>query len=283
MHLFHRLLPVAALTAVAVGVAVTPATAGPPDKGNVCHDGDNGWEVISIAEPAFDSHIAHGDAFPGEPVPGMENRIFDDDCAPMTAVIDTDGDGVPDDLDQCPGFDDSVDIDGLGMPDYCETVHAVAYLDVFPSPGGYDLAEDLLIAKLIDNGDGVVGAGDVVYAGDITTEFCCIVPIQFLDKVHYVDLTLYDTSEAVSVITADGERFDFLTNSRFERYAEYFTSGARVTQLNDDFIVGASDLIEINSASPSLPDLANYNDGELFLLKRGYQASDDAFVDVQIG
>lgn len=275
MKSLRHLATVAALAAVAVGVAVTPATAGPPDKGNVCHDGDAGWEVINIAEPAFEAHIEHGDAFPGEAVPGSPNLVFDDDCVPVTVVTDTDGDGVPDDVDRCPGFDDTIDVDGQGVPDHCETVFAVAYRDVFTSPDGYDLTQDLLIAKLIDNGDGVVGAGDIVYAGDITTAFCCIAPIPFLDKVHVVSAVLYDTPTLVSVVTADGKRFDFAWNERFERYAEYFTLGARTTQLNDGFSFGAPDLIEINGGSPSEPDTVYIN-------QQTTQAGDDAFVDVQI-
>ncbi|MDF1552171.1 MAG: MopE-related protein [Deferrisomatales bacterium] len=33
---------------------------------------------------------------------------------------DSDGDGIPDDLDQCPGHDDAVDVDGNGTPDGCD-------------------------------------------------------------------------------------------------------------------------------------------------------------------
>ena len=35
-------------------------------------------------------------------------------------VVDADGDGVPDELDVCPGFDDAADADGDGVPDGCD-------------------------------------------------------------------------------------------------------------------------------------------------------------------
>lgn len=158
----------AVLTAAALGVVVAPATAGPPEKADVCHDGDDGWEVINIAEPAFDAHIDHGDAFPGEPVPGMAGLVFDEGCVPV--VLDSDGDGVPDDLDQCPGEDDTLDADGDGIPDGCDLgeVLAVAYTDVVDDGGPYDPAVDLLIAKVVDGPDvnGYPTPGDLVQLGE---------------------------------------------------------------------------------------------------------------------
>jgi hypothetical protein len=35
-------------------------------------------------------------------------------------IVDSDGDGVPDESDVCPGFDDNVDTDGDGIPDGCD-------------------------------------------------------------------------------------------------------------------------------------------------------------------
>lgn len=71
------------LTITFAAPLATPTTAGPPEKGNVCHAGDSGWEIVNIAEPAFDAHIEHGDAFPGDPVPGQPNHTFDSSCTPV--------------------------------------------------------------------------------------------------------------------------------------------------------------------------------------------------------
>ncbi len=38
----------------------------------------------------------------------------------LESLIDSDNDGVPDDEDLCPGFDDSVDVDADGIPDGCD-------------------------------------------------------------------------------------------------------------------------------------------------------------------
>ncbi|WP_242206543.1 FG-GAP-like repeat-containing protein [Aestuariivivens insulae] len=42
-------------------------------------------------------------------------------CSNTIACPDSDGDGVCDDNDQCPGFDDTIDTNGNGIPDGCET------------------------------------------------------------------------------------------------------------------------------------------------------------------
>jgi hypothetical protein len=52
-------------------------------KGPMCHrDADNPgtYILISIAEPAWDTHRAHGDAGPGEDVPGMAGMRFTASC-----------------------------------------------------------------------------------------------------------------------------------------------------------------------------------------------------------
>ena len=67
------------------------------NKIDVCHyDKEEGvFFKISIAEPAYESHVAHGDAAPGESVPNMEGYEFDEECIPTstastsTSVSDT--------------------------------------------------------------------------------------------------------------------------------------------------------------------------------------------------
>ncbi len=46
-------------------------------------------------------------------------------------VPDTDGDGIPDDLDVCPGFDDTADADVDGIPDGCDPINNVS-IDIKP-------------------------------------------------------------------------------------------------------------------------------------------------------
>ena len=53
-------------------------------KGDICHrsNSEQTFLKINIAEPAFQRHVDHGDAAPGEDVPGMDGFAFDDDCVP---------------------------------------------------------------------------------------------------------------------------------------------------------------------------------------------------------
>jgi hypothetical protein len=60
------------------------------------------------------------DDAPGD-APGKDGSVQEGggDALP-DGVIDSDGDGVPDDEDVCPGFDDNIDTDGDGIPDGCD-------------------------------------------------------------------------------------------------------------------------------------------------------------------
>jgi hypothetical protein len=65
-----------ALTLVAVSASL--AAAAPSPKVDVCHfDADTGlFHLINISENAFLSHVEHGDAGLGQPVPGQEGYAF---------------------------------------------------------------------------------------------------------------------------------------------------------------------------------------------------------------
>lgn len=87
----------------------------------------------------------------------------DDDCNPATAdLVDSDGDGVCESFDICPGYDDNIDSDGDGFPDGCDQCQG--YDDTVDSDGdgvpdgcdqcqGYDDTVD-------SDGDGVPNGCD---------------------------------------------------------------------------------------------------------------------------
>lgn len=58
-------------------------------KVDVCHyDAEtDAYQLITIADPAVDAHINHGDAQPGDAVPTMEGFEFDDTCTPTPVVV----------------------------------------------------------------------------------------------------------------------------------------------------------------------------------------------------
>ena len=97
----------------------------------------------------------------------LTRALSDDEMAELGpgTVIDTDGDGVPDDQDICPGGDDNVDSDGDFVPDFC---------DLCP----FDAAND-------GDGDGVCGDVDVCEGGNdnLNTDgeglpdFCDVCPL----------------------------------------------------------------------------------------------------------
>ncbi len=79
---------------------------------------------------------------------------------------DADGDGVPDDEDICPGFDDTLDTDGDGVPDGCDNCPAVANPDQADADGdgAGDVCDDSgpAIALSVEADPQTVYSGDVV-------------------------------------------------------------------------------------------------------------------------
>jgi hypothetical protein len=77
-----------AATAAAVLVASGLAFANGQTKTDVCHaHGDGTFDLITVADPAIDSHIAHGDGLIGDPVPGQPGFVFDEACVAIPAPV----------------------------------------------------------------------------------------------------------------------------------------------------------------------------------------------------
>ncbi len=128
-QLFRTVLLTA--SAVVVGV-IQPGpgyTASP--KVDVCHrEGNGSFHLITVAYHAVQAHRTHGDALPGDAVPGNPGYKFDDTCAQVAASI-------------CPchfGLTDLAAIGIDGNPDhfsFCQdTVVGVALAQFPPSGGG---------------------------------------------------------------------------------------------------------------------------------------------------
>jgi hypothetical protein len=82
-----KLMVVLALLALAMLVSEI-AVAAPADKVDVCHlEGNGSYHLINVSENALPAHLAHGDALPGDPVPGMPGYVFDDACNAVAEPI----------------------------------------------------------------------------------------------------------------------------------------------------------------------------------------------------
>ena len=79
-----------------------------------CDHGD--W-----ANPRF---LTCGDCEPNTPCNDGDsctiNDTYDEACHCVGTVVDTDGDGISDECDACPGADDTVDVNNNGIPDGCD-------------------------------------------------------------------------------------------------------------------------------------------------------------------
>ncbi len=65
---------------------VDTASKGKQDKVDVCHLSDTGdFILINVNGNALPAHLAHGDGQPGDPVPGVAGKKFDEACAVVDA------------------------------------------------------------------------------------------------------------------------------------------------------------------------------------------------------
>jgi hypothetical protein len=83
-----RRLPILLILALVVTVLAlaSAASAAPPAKVDVCHFNSLGeWQVNTLRDKGegIQAHLAHGDALPGQEVPGMADYEFNADCQPM--------------------------------------------------------------------------------------------------------------------------------------------------------------------------------------------------------
>jgi hypothetical protein len=88
-----RLAPIALAALLVAGCEGAPGVAGPAllataeapmarmARVDVCHRNVDGQYVkISVAEAAYETHAAHGDASVGDPIPGRAGYEFDEEC-----------------------------------------------------------------------------------------------------------------------------------------------------------------------------------------------------------
>ncbi|MFG6686142.1 PQQ-dependent sugar dehydrogenase [Mariniflexile sp. HNIBRBA6329] len=100
-----------------------------PGNTEILYDGiDNDCDPLTLDTVDADGDGVNSDidCDDNQPLayPGNTEVLYDgidNDCDPLTLDYeDSDGDGVIDSEDQCPGFDDAIDIDADGIPDGCD-------------------------------------------------------------------------------------------------------------------------------------------------------------------
>jgi hypothetical protein len=139
---------------------------------------------------------------------------------------------------------------------------------------GYDPADDVLIAKLVDTvQDGVLGAGDTVITERYPVDFGPASFGSFAETTHVVANVLVATSTTVVVTDSANRQYTLQSNSSAQRYLEATAgSPARQTSIFDS--LGGFDTIHAQPNSPSLPSVTV--DPRI----SGGGPGDDSFIDV---
>lgn len=116
-----RLLATAVFCCASLAFAIALPGCGSDDSSSPARPGP-GSDAGADAE-ASTPEDAEADAPPKETGPEAAPDVVSD-VVPDNQGPDSDGDGVPDALDVCDGFDDNVDTDGDGTPDGCDACPA---------------------------------------------------------------------------------------------------------------------------------------------------------------
>lgn len=165
-------------------------------------------------------------------------------------------------------------------PPPAEVIFAVAYTDVNESDGGYNPAVDVLIAKLVDgpvgSPDGVIGVGDIVVTDRYPKAYDGSAFGDFLVNTHTVTRVIPPTSVELFVFAGDN-LFRWNDGPPFDQYVEDFDDGNTTFLVDVHFVSPGSEQLIADPGSPSNPDEAS-----TFINNRPAQATDDAFIDVEI-
>jgi Ca2+-binding RTX toxin-like protein len=162
-------------------------------------------------------------------------------------------------------------------------VLAIAYANL-DRVSGFDREHDVLIAKLVDTDGNGADAGDRITMGYYPTVFYPEWPSDFGEwatKTHTVDYASVDPRD-IQVHDADGVMFRWMSDYHGSEGYEEGGGGTDATAFVGDYvscpITVGTDMIHVQSGSPSMPDQA---------VSRIYTAPvnrcrDNYFVDVEI-
>jgi hypothetical protein len=245
------LLGAAALTLAACSVDTTTAPVDPPvfDRAAdvaMCHRNEDtaGFEFLMVPSngKAVEKHIAHGDAYPGDPIPAGFTPSGADCSLPFLAI---------------------------------------AYTDRDPSDGdAYQAGIDRLIAVLLDtNGDKAPNAGGEVYVFGFPLDFAASafgsvgVPSHTVGNVVRADCGYH------AVYSDQGGLFEW--QDAIPSLGTYFNSetpdGFSSLFLSDRYNASSSDWISVVAgSSPTQPDR------DVVLADASTNDTDNAFLDIQI-
>ena len=247
----RRLLVLGLMSLLATAVMVPTAVLAEAEKVDVCHLNILGdWQVNSVSSngQAVQAHLNHGDALPGEAVPGMAGYTFDDDCSAVA-------DAVP--------------------------LLALAYTEVDGIPGYDPASTDVLIAQFEDvDMNGEPSVGDIVRTNRYPLDINAASFGTFQTTEHVitgVQSTNYTSVGLLVVVnsnTGSDQTFFWIDESTLEQYGETGPGFMGVVDgLAEPFV---TDIVQVTvgGMTPSNPDTV-VNVGQI-------RAGDQDFINVVI-
>src|SRR5262245_25373214 len=180
-----------------------PVGAGSQQQANVCHraDGSNQFVPITVAEATIDTLIAHGDARPGDPVPGQPGMILSPNCT----VVSTSSVTIT--------FD-SLASHGPKFKEYSQAGYTVS-----PTSGNWDVLTTYgnPLPSIIFNrlaAEPTITADVTVTAGGATFRFSSVDLYSSITTIPHVFIGRLKSTQVFSVAGEEGNTFgSFVTVS----------------------------------------------------------------------
>jgi plastocyanin/tetratricopeptide (TPR) repeat protein len=201
------------------------------------------------------------------------------DCPDYIPPLDSDGDGVSDNVDVCPDGDDTIDTDGDGTPDACDTTPNGSSSSTDPDNDKVFGIEDLCpfeVGPIKNNGcpwkvldaENYANSGDYTKVAEITDEILKTKPREmravWLGGIAHFNLEDYDTSV---------NRFRTYTEIAPQDYSGYVELGKSFIALenyNDAInILGEGISLTPPDKQPPINDLIHYAKIDYFYQQNG--------------
>lgn len=180
-----------------------PVGAASPQYANICHrsEGTNQFVPLTVADATIDTLIAHGDARPGDPVPGQPGMILSPDCTVLsTSSVTITFDGLAS--------------SGAKFKDYSQAGYTVS-----PTSGKWDVLAtygnplpSIIFNRLAT--EPTITAEVTVTAGGATFRFSSVDLYSSITTIPHVFIGRLNSTQVFSVAGEEGNTFgSFVTVS----------------------------------------------------------------------
>ncbi len=234
------------------------ALAKSPNKMDICHNNGNGtYDLVKIKVNTLQTHLAHGDAAPGEAVPGQAGSVFAANCAVTTVAQNEPAPSVTVPLTNTHGKKaDKVDV--------CHRRGNETFIMI-------NVSRNALPAHLF-HGDGLPNEGVPGQAHQKFSATCGITEVPQKELVQTFSVSSTSTTPVSSLVLDSGQQYEIKASGTYTYYttndwadAEWLLSGGQILKDLAGYPPNVLDLT-INGCSNNT-DWGDYQSSHVYTLK----------------